>query len=249
MVQHQKIRTTALMSVRTIGSRRERSRVGLTKPENEEIVWKILGYNKKQKDGQFIPNREKDALTLSLGNKEHGGRVRGISSKVNWKEGFVRDRARYKRHERFMQMIREEAEAIFSERVLGLCLDQIHQFDVVNDQPRSLAIPTETEPSMVADPLDRISVPTPCLILIHVGKHGRVEVKGNALAFPGDMFYGTPIPPGYIRVQVVLIDPKHGEEPLDIPAPEPEPIHLLGHALDRFILWSKIEIRVMPLLQ
>ena len=221
----------------------------MTKPENEEIVWKILDYNKKQKDGQFIPNREKDALTLSLGNKEHGGRVRGISSKVNWKEGFVRDRARYKRHERFMQMIREEAEAIFSERVLGLCLDQIHQFDVVNDQPRSLAIPTETEPSMVADPLDRISVPTPCLILIHVGKHRRVEVMGNALAFPGDMFYGTPIPPGYIRVQVVLIDPKHGEEPLDIPAPEPEPIHLLGHALDRFILWSKIEIHVTPLLQ
>ena len=172
-----------------------------------------------------------------------------ISSKVNWKEGFVRDRARYKRHERFMQMIREEAEAIFSERVLGLCLDQIHQFDAVNDQPRSLAILTETDLSMVADPLDRISVPTPCLILIHVGKHGRVEVKGNALAFPGDMFYGTPIPPGYIRVQVVLIDPKHGEEPLDIPAPEPEPIHLLGHALDRFILWSKIEIRVTPLLQ
>ena len=172
-----------------------------------------------------------------------------ISSKVNWKEGFVRDRARYKRHERFMQMIREEAEAIFSERVLGLCLDQIHQFDAVNDQPRSLAIPTETEPSMVADPLDRISVPTPCLILIHVGKHGRVEVMGNALAFPSDMFYGTPIPPGYIWVQVVLIDPKHGEEPLDIPAPEPEPIHLLGHALDRFILWSKIEIRVTPLLQ
>ena len=227
MVQHQKIRTTALMSVRTIGSRRERSRVGLTKPENEEIVWKILDYNKKQKDGQFIPNREKDALTLSLGNKEHkdaltlslgnkehGGRVRGISSKVNWKEGFVRDRARYKRHERFMQMIREEAEAIFSERVLGLCLDQIHQFDAVNDQPRSLAILTETDLSMVADPLDRISVPTPCLILIHVGKHGRVEVMGNALAFPSDMFYGTPIPPGYIWVQVVLIDPKHGEEPL-----------------------------------
>ena len=111
-------------------------------------------------------------------------------------------------------MIREEADALFLERVLGLCLDQIHQFDAVNDQPRSLAIPTETEPSMVADPLDRISVPTPCLILIHVGKHGRVEVMGNALAFPGDMFYGTPIPPGYIWVQVVLIDPKHGEEPL-----------------------------------
>jgi len=51
-------------------------------------------------------------------------------------------------------MIREEADALFLERVLGLCLDQIHQFDTVNHEPGSLAIPKVTEPSMVADPLD-----------------------------------------------------------------------------------------------
>ena len=36
----------------------------------------------------IISQREKDVLTVALGNPEHLGRVRGISSKEGWKERF-----------------------------------------------------------------------------------------------------------------------------------------------------------------
>jgi hypothetical protein len=44
----------------------------------------------KQSQGTFNPQRERerDILTADLGNPEHPGCVRGISSKKGWKEGF-----------------------------------------------------------------------------------------------------------------------------------------------------------------
>jgi hypothetical protein len=42
----------------------------------------------KQNQGTFKPQRERDILTAGLGNPEHPGRVRGISSKEGWKEEF-----------------------------------------------------------------------------------------------------------------------------------------------------------------
>jgi hypothetical protein len=41
-----------------------------------------------QQEGKFMPQRERDILSVGLGNPEHSGRVRGISSKEGWKDGF-----------------------------------------------------------------------------------------------------------------------------------------------------------------
>jgi hypothetical protein len=35
-----------------------------------------------------LSHKGRDILTASLGNPEHPGRVRGISSKEGWKDGF-----------------------------------------------------------------------------------------------------------------------------------------------------------------
>jgi hypothetical protein len=56
----------------------------------------------KQKAGEFKPQREKDVLTVALGNPEHPGRVRGISSKEGWKEGFGPEwEAMYRKRDRY----------------------------------------------------------------------------------------------------------------------------------------------------
>ncbi|RLN07979.1 hypothetical protein C2845_PM11G17090 [Panicum miliaceum] len=52
-----------------------------------------------QKQGKFKPQRENDALSTACGSKEHGGRVRGLSSKLSIKDGFEKDRARYRSHD------------------------------------------------------------------------------------------------------------------------------------------------------
>jgi hypothetical protein len=55
--------------------------------------WQKKCYNLpsfKKKD-QFKPHREKDVLSIAIGSKEHGGYVRGLSSKLSIKDGFEKD--------------------------------------------------------------------------------------------------------------------------------------------------------------
>jgi len=42
----------------------------------------------KKKSGEFQEKREHDQLTEALGNPEHRGRVRGVSSNMSWKVGL-----------------------------------------------------------------------------------------------------------------------------------------------------------------
>ncbi|KAJ1277627.1 hypothetical protein BS78_04G018000 [Paspalum vaginatum] len=63
--------------------------IDFAKPETREVASRIMTIAEKQKVGEFVPNRKIDALTVGLGNPEHGGCVRAVSSKLNWKEGFV----------------------------------------------------------------------------------------------------------------------------------------------------------------
>jgi hypothetical protein len=41
--------------------------------------------------------RENDALTKALATKEQWGRVRGVSSKLTWKEGFLKHKSMYRK--------------------------------------------------------------------------------------------------------------------------------------------------------
>jgi hypothetical protein len=50
-------------------------------PNVEEVAKNIYAMAAKQSQGSFKPQRERDILTAGLGNPEHPGRVRVISSK------------------------------------------------------------------------------------------------------------------------------------------------------------------------
>ena len=56
-------------------------------PETQAVVERILKYAEDKQKGLFKPNREKDELTLGLGNPEHTGRVRGLGKRMIWREG------------------------------------------------------------------------------------------------------------------------------------------------------------------
>ena len=61
------------------------------RPETEAVAERMLQLAELQKKGQFKANREKDVLSMAIGSKEHGGRVRGMSSKLSIKDGFEKD--------------------------------------------------------------------------------------------------------------------------------------------------------------
>jgi hypothetical protein len=63
-----------------------------------------------QNKGQFKPHRMKDVLSTAIGSKEHGDRVRGLSSKLSIKDRFEKDRARYRSHDRYKEEIMAAAE-------------------------------------------------------------------------------------------------------------------------------------------
>src|SRR6185503_17740713 len=70
----------------------------------------MLELAKLQKQGKFKPQREQDVLSTAIGSKEHGGRVRGLSSKLSIKDGFEKDKARYRSHDRYKEEIMAVAE-------------------------------------------------------------------------------------------------------------------------------------------
>ena len=46
-----------------------------------------------------------NVLSIVFGSKEHGGHVRGLSSKLSINDGFEKDRARYRSHDRYTEEI------------------------------------------------------------------------------------------------------------------------------------------------
>ena len=49
-------------------------------------------------------------LSTAIGTKEHGGRIRGVSSKLTFRDGFEEDRSTYKRYDRYKEEMIQAAE-------------------------------------------------------------------------------------------------------------------------------------------
>jgi hypothetical protein len=78
--------------------------------ETKVVAEKMLQLAELQRKGQFKPHEEKDALRTAIGFKEHGGHVRSVSSKLSIKDGFEKDRARYRSHDHYKEEIVAAAE-------------------------------------------------------------------------------------------------------------------------------------------
>ena len=52
-------------------------------------VTKLRHYIDAAQQGTFVLDREKDELTMALGNPEHPGRTRGTPGSIPWKAGFT----------------------------------------------------------------------------------------------------------------------------------------------------------------
>ena len=66
-------------------------------------------------------------LSTALGSKEHGGRVRGVSSKLSFKDGFQEDRSTCKRHDHYKEEMIQAAELKFREMFAQIAEQQSGQ--------------------------------------------------------------------------------------------------------------------------
>ena len=53
------------------------------KPRVEQVIERVKKVVEEEKQGRFMPDREKDQLIPALGNPEHSGRVRAVSSQIS----------------------------------------------------------------------------------------------------------------------------------------------------------------------
>ena len=88
-------------------------------PETEAVAQKIYKLTEFQKQGKFSVKRDKDVLSTAIGTKEHRGRIRGVSSKLTFRDGFEMDCSTYKRHDHYkeemIQATEKAAESKFKE--------------------------------------------------------------------------------------------------------------------------------------
>nr|AAU89233.1 hypothetical protein [Oryza sativa Japonica Group]ABF96523.1 transposon protein, putative, CACTA, En/Spm sub-class [Oryza sativa Japonica Group] len=218
-------------------------------PDIEEVTTNLQQIVEKERSGLFVPRRERDQLTAALGTAEHSGRVRGLSSKTSWKVGFPQDAPSYKKKDKYKEQLSDKIYAQVKEHFYLLAAENLTAFPRLfldGQQPTQSAQQTTNVPSSVGSvqttpfPVDSFSGPTPCSLVVSIGRAGKTKEVATGLAIPGCQFHNTAILEDYARVQVAKVHSDHVSLELDIPTPEG--IELLGDAVNQFILWDRRDI-------
>ena len=173
-------------------------------PETEAESENFLQLAELQKQGKFKPHRERDVLSTTIGSKEHGGHVRGLSSKLSLKDGFEKDRSRYRSHKCYKEEIVAAAEtameAKFKDLLRATLAEQQSGQLLLNSsqevgQQQMVAMPapppvlgqsSSCAQSSVASttgepyPVDRIMGTTLCLLLYPIGRNGKTKEVAKA---------------------------------------------------------------------
>jgi hypothetical protein len=97
------------------------------------VAQKLYELTELQKQGKFKAKRDKDVLSTAIGSKEHGGCIRGLSSKLTIKDGFQQDWASYRKHDRYKEEKKEAAE-----KALKSKFREYFQATVVEEQQSGL---------------------------------------------------------------------------------------------------------------
>jgi hypothetical protein len=71
---------------------------------------KAVQLTKKKRLGLFKSDRENDVLSGALGNVEHTGHIRGVTSQIMWKVGFPNDAWSYKKRDRYKRNLEDAIE-------------------------------------------------------------------------------------------------------------------------------------------
>ncbi|XP_066168352.1 uncharacterized protein [Oryza sativa Japonica Group] len=214
-------------------------------PREQEVTQRLHDAHQKSSEGSFVPNREKDELTLALQNDEHPGRTRGVGL-VPWREGFTEDGHRY-RSRRYKNSGDQSEEIRQLKDQMALIMARLDSQDrgdagrVISPGGRksscaSTKVPQE--PDMARYPVDDITVRTACRL--HVPLQNITQEVARGMAHPvmeGGKIHSNLIPSGYSRVEVGDVPSRYRAVQLDF-APE-KGINTLGEAVHNIILWRK----------
>nr|AAV85757.1 hypothetical protein [Oryza sativa Japonica Group]ABA92823.1 transposon protein, putative, CACTA, En/Spm sub-class [Oryza sativa Japonica Group] len=173
----------------------------------QEVAVKMKNIITQQQAWTFVPDRDWDELTYALGKPEHSGRVRGVSSKTSWKDGFKQDAHTYKKRDRYREEIDSQARAVARDECnIYWSQKMMHGAAVL-------------EPEL-SYPFDDVTEDTPCKLLIPVGRAGKKILVATGRFIPGRRFHCQDIPDDYAKVEVRTVIEAYWMHALDFPTTE-----------------------------
>ena len=232
-------------------------------PQTEEAEKALLAIKAAKERGEFQPRRDHDELTEALGNPEHRGRVRGVSSRQSWKnvESWQSDAASYHTRQRYKEEIFQKGkEEAMREIVMGTIQDAFTSTDPKMVELRAQmfrqagVLPRQGEAvvqgQMVMhtsefqkNPVNEIVVQTLCTLQVPWGRSGRKKDVAQGMVQPHNpkaMYNGKPIPPDYALVDVAWTHNDYEEDELDFPTEDG--VRLIGGTIGSRVLWNKADI-------
>jgi hypothetical protein len=181
----------------------ESGNVSFYSQSTSEVAQRALRESSEDSNGE----RENNVLTKALQTMEQQGHVRGVSSKLTWKEGFSEHKSMYQKQkmtltpqvdveELYKWLRREvlgdlrpilEAQGIQFPDIGGVISDEEQRSSLASTagggQPHGdLHVPV-SRASIESDTIDNLPQPTACILILLVGGSFRMEV-GRWLVYP-----------------------------------------------------------------
>ncbi|KAL6650311.1 hypothetical protein ACP70R_009236 [Stipagrostis hirtigluma subsp. patula] len=246
--------------LRARGKLTEDGEISFNSNEIQQVSHKVLEKVSESSEGSVTGVREHDILTEALGNPEHRGRVRGVSSDSGWrswpecedmyrkrKKSRVVDvemfeetleqrlaREREQMHQQFMALLAAHGVATIPE--ISPLKRRSSQSSVglheLHAQASALHLPD-------GDTIDGLDEPTPCILQIVRGDVRYNVARGQV--FPDETVLHTVQVDRRFHAVVMVdwVDDEYCDQPLPIPNDE---IPTLRDALWQRILWDRLHI-------
>jgi hypothetical protein len=199
-----------------------------------DVTQRALRESSEDSNGE----RENDALSKALQTKEQRGRVRGVSSKVTWKEGFLKHKSMYRKWKMTstpqtdMEELRREVLGDHKPILEALGIQFPNIGAVMSDEQRrsslaSIAAGGEWQhedlkapvsgPSIEPDIIDNLAQPIACNLMLLV-RNFRVEVRWGLVYAHQTMLNDVQInTSSYVMVKVDMVHDNSKDLKLKVP--------------------------------
>ncbi|XP_074332491.1 uncharacterized protein LOC141670505 isoform X1 [Apium graveolens] len=234
--------------------------------KTKEVFDKMGELQRQVSDGSWTPEGHDDILSRALGQKDHGGRVRGVGGGAKIKDIFGSGKTKHsglvsvdelttitqeitkKVHKEFEEkmneMMNSKLEGIFNQlKQMGVSIsgDQfVNNFATPKNEIIRSSCQSVHDSVHGEDHFTNLKTPTLCCLwVIHLEERRVIAARGTVFPLNSggvNMIHNSPIVPHNVKLSVDDVVAEYQLTPLPVPCDEHETV---GNAAGSFVQWPK----------